>query len=347
MLGTYYYHEILRKTIIAFGTIFNDIHIRHRDGAGKENSDIRVPLAYGPMQKFLARLEQQPDLNRAVQITLPRMSFETTNIAYDATRKGGITQTFKASDGSKLRKVFMPVPYNIGFELNILVKLNDDALQIVEQILPYFQPSFNVTIDLVDVIGEKRDVPIVLDNISFQDDYEGDFATRRALIYTLNFTAKTYLFGPVSDSSEGLIKKVQVDYHASVNTETARRELRFTATPQARQDYDDDNTTVLRTNISKTKTRFDVTSTLALAVGMRIIIDKEIMKIKEIVDSNTIIVNRGYQSVAATHIENTSIDVLTTADDALIEPDDDFGFNGIIEDFTDSRTFSPTQQKDI
>ena len=347
MLGQYYYHEILRKTIIAFGTIFNDIHIRHRDGAGKENSDIRVPLAYGPMQKFLARLEQQPDLNRAVQITLPRMSFETTNIAYDATRKGGITQTFKASDGSKLRKVFMPVPYNIGFELNILVKLNDDALQIVEQILPYFQPSFNVTIDLVDVIGEKRDVPIVLDNISFQDDYEGDFATRRALIYTLNFTAKTYLFGPVSDSSEGLIKKVQVDYHASVNTETARRELRFTATPQARQDYDDDNTTVLRTNISKTKTRFDVTSTLALAVGMRIIIDKEIMKIKEIVDSNTIIVNRGYQSVAATHIENTSIDVLTSADDALIEPDDDFGFNGIIEDFTDSRTFSPTQQKDI
>ena len=347
MLGQYYYHEILRKTIIAFGTIFNDIHIRHRDGAGKENSDIRVPLAYGPMQKFLARLEQQPDLNRAVQITLPRMSFETTNIAYDATRKGGITQTFKASDGSKLRKVFMPVPYNIGFELNILVKLNDDALQIVEQILPYFQPSFNVTIDLIDVIGEKRDVPIVLDNISFQDDYEGDFATRRALIYTLNFTAKTYLFGPVSDSSEGLIKKVQVDYHASVNTETARRELRFTATPQARQDYDDDNTTVLRTNISKTKTRFDVTSTLALAVGMRIIIDKEIMKIKEIVDSNTIIVNRGYQSVAATHIENTSIDVLTASDDALIEPDDDFGFNGIIEDFTDSRTFSPTQQKDI
>ena len=347
MLGQYYYHEILRKTIISFGTIFNDIHIRHRDGAGKETSDMRVPLAYGPMQKFLARLEQQADLNRATQITLPRMSFETTNIAYDATRKGGITQTFKASDGSKLRKVFMPVPYNIGFELNILVKLNDDALQIVEQILPYFQPSFNVTIDLVNVIGEKRDVPIVLDNISFQDDYEGDFATRRALIYTLNFTAKTYLFGPVSDSSEGLIKKVQVDYHASVNTETARRELRFTATPQARQDYDNDNTTVLRTNISKTKTRFDVTSTSALSAGMRIIIDKEIMKIKEIVDSNTIIVNRGYQSVAATHIENTSIDVLTTADDALIEPDDDFGFNGIIEDFTDSRTFSPTQQKDI
>ena len=347
MLGTYYYHEILRKTIISFGTIFNDIHIRHRDGAGKESSDMRVPLAYGPMQKFLARLEQQADLNRATQITLPRMSFETTNIAYDATRKGGITQTFKASDGNNLRKVFMPVPYNLGFELNILVKLNDDALQIIEQILPYFQPSFNVTIDLIGVIGEKRDIPIVLDSIQFQDDYEGDFATRRALIYTLNFTAKTYLFGPVSDSSEGLIKKVQVDYYTSVDTENARRELRYSARPQAKKDYNDDNTAVLKSDITKTKTRFDVSSTVALSSGMRIIIDKEIMKIKEIVDANTIIVNRGYETISATHTVGASIDVLTAADDALVEPDDDFGFNGFIEDFTDSKTYSPTQQKDI
>ena len=347
MLGQYYYHEILRKTIISFGTIFNDIHIRHRDGAGKETSDIRVPLAYGPMQKFLARIEQQADLNRATQITLPRMSFETTNIAYDATRKGGITQTFKASDGSKLRKVFMPVPYNVGFELNILVKLNDDALQIIEQILPYFQPSFNVTIDLVNVIGEKRDVPLVLDNISFQDDYEGDFTTRRALIYTLNFTAKTYLFGPVSDSSEGLIKKVQVDYYASVDTENARRELRYSATPQARQDYNNDNTTELKEDLTKSKTRMDVGDTSSLAVNMRIIIDKEIMKIKQIVDANTIVVFRGYDTIAATHLTGASIDVLTAADDALVEPDDDFGFNGVLETFNDSKSYSPTQQKDI
>ena len=125
------------------------------------------------------------------------MSFEMTSIQYDATRKSGITQTFKASDGTNLKKVFMPVPYNIGFELSIFSKLNDDALQIIEQILPFFQPSFNITINLVSSIGEKRDVPIVLDNISFRDEYEGDFTTRTALIYTLQFTAKTYLFGPV------------------------------------------------------------------------------------------------------------------------------------------------------
>ena len=242
MLGTYYYHEIMRKTIVAFGTLFNQINIRHDDASGNTYSDLKVPLAYGPSQKFLARLEQQEDLNKPVQITLPRMSFEMNNIQYDSTRKTGITQTFKAvdKDTSAVKKVFMPVPYNIGFELNILSKLNDDALQIVEQILPYFQPSFNVTIDLISSIGEKRDVPIVLDSISFQDDYEGDFSTRRALIYTLRFTAKTYLFGPVADSSEGLIKKVQVDYYADTNTQTAKREVRYTATPKALVDKNND-----------------------------------------------------------------------------------------------------------
>ena len=231
MLGTYYYHEIIRKTIIAFGTLFNDLDIHHKDGSGNTNSVIKVPLAYGPAQKFLARLEQQANLDKPVQITLPRMSFEMTSIDYDASRKTGVTQTFRAVDGNKMKKVFMPVPYNIGFELSILCKLNDDALQIVEQILPNFQPAFNLTVDLVESIGEKRDIPIVLNSVSFQDDYEGDFSTRRALIYRLQFTAKTYLFGPVADNPEGLIRKVIVDNYADTNRTTAKREMRYTVVP--------------------------------------------------------------------------------------------------------------------
>ena len=341
MLGTYFYHEIMRKTVIGFGTLFNDIKIRHKDSSGSSISEKRVALAYGPMQKFLARLEQQADLNRPTQkIELPRMSFEMNNVAYDSTRKAGITQTFKASDGTNLKKVFMPVPYNIGFELNIMTKLNDDALQIVEQILPYFQPSFNLTIDLISVIGEKRDCPIVLDNISFSDDYEGDFASRRALIYTLNFTAKTYLFGPIADTSEGLIKKVQVDYHSTIDTENARRELRYSATPKALKDYDSDATATLIDAITKTKTKLNVSSSSSLAVNNRIIIDSEIMKIKTIPDATTIVVYRGYDgSTAVSHLENTVINLLNTADDNLVEPDDDFGFNGLIEDFTDSQQY--------
>ena len=241
MLGTYYYHEIVRKTIIAFGTLFNDIHIRHQDGAGNDINDLKVPLAYGPSQKFLARLQQQPDLNKPVQITMPRMSFEMTSIQYDSTRKSSLVQTFKTcSDGTKAKKVFMPVPYNIGFELNILSKLNDDSLQILEQILPYFQPHFNLTVDLVESIGEKRDIPIVLESVNFQDDYEGNFDTRRALIYTLRFTAKTYLFGPIADTSDGLIRKVQVDMYTSTDLATAKREMRYTVTPTSKVDRNND-----------------------------------------------------------------------------------------------------------
>ena len=241
MLGTYFYHEIIRKTVIAFGTLFNDVYIRHQDSAGKDVGELKVPISYGPRQKFLARIQQQPELNKATQITLPRMSFEMNSITYDPSRKSGISQTFKAKDGEKIKKVFMPVPYNLGFELNILTKLQDDSLQIVEQILPFFQPGFTLTIDLADQIGEKRDVPMVLEDISFTDDYEGNFETRRALIYTLRFTAKTYMFGPIADSTDGLIRKVQLDYYSDTNTRTASREMRYSVKAKAKKDYNEDD----------------------------------------------------------------------------------------------------------
>ena len=241
MLGTYFYHEITRKTVIAFGTLFTDIYVRHEDGAGNDISEMKVPVAYGPRQKFLARIQQQPELNKATQITLPRMSFEISSIQYDPTRKSGITQTFKAKDGEQMKKVFMPVPYNLGFELNILTKLQDDGLQILEQILPFFQPGFTLSVDLVKSIGEKRDIPMVLQSITQQDDYEGDFATRRALIYTLQFTAKTFMFGPIADTPEGLIRKVQLDYYSDTNQRTAKRVQRYTVAAKAKQDYNEDN----------------------------------------------------------------------------------------------------------
>ena len=157
MLGTYFYHEIIRKTVVSFGTLFNQIYIKHKNDSDQTISEMRVPLAYGPRQKFLARIEQQAELNKPIQITLPRMSFELNSIQYDSSRKTTVTQTFKAIDNqNRAKKVFMPVPYNLGFELNILTKLNDDALQIVEQILPFFQPAFTITVDLVDSIGEKK-----------------------------------------------------------------------------------------------------------------------------------------------------------------------------------------------
>jgi len=232
MLGQYFYHEIIRKTIVSFGTLFNNIYIRHEDKKNNVIDETKVGLSYGPMQKFVAKLEQQANLTKPIAITLPRMSFEMVSLQYDPARKTSVTQTFRTCDKSgDIKKVYMPVPYNIGFELSIYSKLSDDALQIIEQILPFFQPSFNLTVELVDSIGEKRDVPVILDTIDMQDDYEGDFTVRRALIYTLRFTAKTYLFGPIAESSDGLIRKVQVDMYTGIDPQVAKREVRYTVTP--------------------------------------------------------------------------------------------------------------------
>ena len=347
MLGTYYYHEIIRKAIIGFGTLFNDINIKHEKIDDTTLDQTKVGLAYGPQQKFFAKIREQENLTKPIAITLPRMSFEMTSIQYDPTRKSGVTQTFKATDGTNIKKVFMPVPYNIGFELSIFSKLNDDALQIIEQILPFFQPSFNITVNLVKSIGEKRDIPIVLDNISFRDEYEGDFSTRIALIYTLQFTAKTYLFGPVADSTDGLIKKVQVDYAADTSI-NARRQMRYTATPKALKDYTEDNTTTITEDLTLTETNIGVNDTSALSVNNRIVVDSEIMLITKIVNINTIVVKRKYDSsIAAEHISGAKVNLLTTADDAEIDIGDDFGFNEFLTDFDDGKTWSPTKQTDI
>jgi hypothetical protein len=242
MLGNYFYHNSISKTVVAFGTLFNNIQVRHNDDSGNPVSAMKVPLAYGPIQKFLARLEQNPSGDRKVATTLPRMSFEMVSIDYDSTRKSAAIQSFRTSlstEGSQMRKVFMPVPYNIGFELNIISKIQDDVLQIIEQILPYFQPSFNVTVNMIPEINEKRDIPIVLNRIGFRDDYENDYTTRRIINYTLNFTAKTYLFNEIPKDDQGLIKKVQVDY-ATDAIKNAKREVRYVATPKALEDYNDD-----------------------------------------------------------------------------------------------------------
>jgi hypothetical protein len=348
MLGTYFYHEIIRKTVVSFGTLFNQIYVKHDNASGGVESEIKVPLAYGPSQKFLARLEQQPELNRAVQINLPRMSFEMNSISYDPSRKVSVTQTFKAVDeNNRVKKVYMPVPYNLGFELNILTKLNDDALQILEQILPYFQPSFNITVELIDSIGEKRDIPVVLESINFQDDYEGDFSTRRALIYTLQFTAKTYLFGPIADSTDGIIRKVQVDYYTDTNRLTAQRQVRYTATPQARKDYDNDTGAILTEAVDTTETVINLNDTSGLVTGSRVIIDNEIMKVTSLT-STSMSVMRGYnETIASEHLNGAKLNVLSTADDALIIPGDDFGFNESLDFFESGADFSPTRKVDI
>ena len=349
MFGTYFYHEILRKTVIAFGTLFNDIEIKHKDKSGNGFSQLKVPIAYGPMQKFLARIEQSPNLRKEVAITLPRMAFEMVGISYDPTRKSSTMQTFKVVDqnNKKITKSFMPVPYNVNIRLSIMTKLNEDALQIVEQILPYFQPHFNLTINLVEQIGETRDIPMVLNSIQMDDDYEGDFTTRRSLVYTLDFTAKTYLFGPVDTGNDNIIKKVQVDYYTNTDRRGASRELRYIATPRALKDYNSDGSTKITTDIAANVTEFSVEYGTELVSKSYIQIGEEVMFIREIT-GDVIKVNRGENgTTATTHEAGDYVNAINTADDELIDLDDDFGFNESTFNFNDGKIYSTTKQTDV
>lgn len=349
MISNYFYHEILRKTIVAFGTLFNNIQIKHKDNAGDDFSIITVPIAYGPVQKFLARIEQVPDLKKRVAITLPRMSFEMTGISYDSSRKSSTMQTFKALDqaSNELTKVFMPVPYNVNFRLSIMSKLNEDALQVVEQILPYFQPHFNLTVDLVSSIGEKRDIPMILERISMDDQYEGDFTTRRVLVYTLDFVAKTYLFGPVGTPNDALIKQVQVDYYTNTNKVNASRQLRYVAEARALKDYNNDETTQITEDISEDITQFDVVDGSVLLEKTYIMIDSESMFIRKI-SGNTLTVNRGQDNTPiTTHAAGTALNVINDADDELIDLDDDFGFSESRYEFGDGKVYSTTKGIDL
>ncbi len=341
MLGTYSYHEIFRKTIVSFGTLFNNIELRRQDEV------MKVPLAYGPKQKFLARLEQNPDpTNKRVQITLPRLSFEISGVSYDSSRKVSPTQKIKfKKDVDENKNAFMPVPYNIGFELAIISKNQDDGLQIIEQILPFFQPHYNLSVKLATTIGEVKDVPVVLQNIDYEDDYEGDFANRRAIIYTLQFQAKTYLYGPITDAK--VIKKSITDYYTSTDTTKAPRQKRYTVTPTSTIDRDGAAITTLTNGVDTTAGIFTLGSVSGLAQGDDIQIGTEVMHINRVVGS-TVHVSRGWNSsTIAEHTAGASILKIDAADAALLDSDDDFGFGELFSDFTDMKKRDPTSGADV
>ena len=332
----YFYNEILRRTIISFGTLFNDLEIKHTDSSDNTTSIIKVPLAYGPIQKFLARLEQSPDLNKSTAMSLPRMSFEFTGLTYDQTRKVTTTQQFIVKDpdnGTGVKKAYMPVPYNMQFELSIMTKLNDDALQIVEQILPYFQPAYNLTVNLVGSITEKRDIPVVLESITMQDDYEGDYKTRRVLLYTLRFTAKTYLFGPISSATSDIVKSASVRY-LSGDSRSTTRDVTYRPTPRAIKDYTGDVVTNLAEDIEITTTSFNVDSGSAITLKKYVEIGGEEMFVTKI-SGNKITVERGKDGTTViSHLrgaEIKGIDYTGTEDSDLVEFGDDFGFSGTYE----------------
>ena len=240
MLGSHFYNSIVRKNIIAFGTLFNNIEMKSTDpNTGEVLETQKVPLNYGPKQKFLVRLAEN-NASSKVAITLPRIYFEMNGIEYDSTRKTSPIQQYKtivADNGNEVKVQYVPVPYNLNFELGVIAKSQDDALQIVEQILPYFQPSMSLTINMIPDMNEKRDVAILLNNISGEDEWDDTFLNRRYITYTLNFTMKSYLYGPYSTSD--IIRKAII--HETIgDLAVSRRTITRTYTPKATTDINTD-----------------------------------------------------------------------------------------------------------
>mgnify|MGYP001169619935 FL=1 len=217
----YFSHGLIRKYVIVFGSMFNDLTIQRYNGATRVQT-LAVPIAYGPKQKFLVRLETDPNLDREIAISLPRLGFELTGISYDPVRKLNSTQknSYVFSDKTLLKTQYTPVPYNIDFTLSIMVKNADDGTQILEQILPYFKPEWNIAVNLVPEMNISMDIPTVLNSVSLQDAYDADFMSRRVLMWDLNFTMKGYLYGPISNS--GVITRTQVDLYANTASDTPR-----------------------------------------------------------------------------------------------------------------------------
>ena len=235
--NTTFYHSHIRKAIIAFGTIFNNINIERKNSAGAIAQTLRVPLAYSTKQKFITRINRVPDSTTRgeVAMTLPRMGFEIDGIQYDPTRKTTAIQKNKAvgvgDDTNTVRTVFNSTPYNMNLSLYIFAKNQEDGLQIVEQILPYFNPDFNVTINDLPELGIKRDIKITLDNVGYEDEYEGEFANRLSVVWTLNFTMRLNFYSNVANADviKKAIANVYNDPKMTLNTTTNASKGKITA----------------------------------------------------------------------------------------------------------------------
>lgn len=219
MFGRNFYWGSIRQYVILFGSLLNDIYIQRFDANNNLTQTIKVPVSYGPREKFLTRIQQNPDLQRQIDQILPRMAFEITSMTYDGERKlNTIGRNVNLSaDQNKFYSQYNPVPYNLDITLSIMTKNADDGTRIVEQILPFFKPEWTTTVTTIPQLGLTMDIPVILNSVKLEDTYDGSFEKRRAIIWTLGFTLKGQIYGPLNTS--GQIKEVFTNlYVPTTNT---------------------------------------------------------------------------------------------------------------------------------
>ena len=214
LYNEYFYHKTIFKSVATFGTLFNDITVKRKLSSGETVKELKVPLSYAPRGKFLSKITAQPDdnnIDKRTAIVLPRMSFEMTDFSYDSERKlNSLGMRYHKNENDNQKSMYNPVPYNIGFSLNVYVEHFDEGLQIIEQIVPFFSPYLNIPSKLIyDDMGVVDDVPVLLNDVSLEESYEGQFEDKRVIMWNLSFTLKTNIFKPVKDTN--LIKQVETN----------------------------------------------------------------------------------------------------------------------------------------
>jgi len=220
----HFYNRTIRKIVVAFGSMFNDIQLIRYSKDGLTAHEItKVPLNYGAKEKYLVRINSDPTLTKSIATTVPRMSFDMDGLTYDSSRKQQTTLQNFGFGSSKMRTQYVPVPYNFDFSLSIYVRNTEDGTQILEQILPFFTPDFTVTVDFIKEMDQLYDMPIILNSVSSEVDYEGDMMNTRLIIWNLNFTAKAYIWPPVIQDNGGLILQANANiYTDSTNLDAQK-----------------------------------------------------------------------------------------------------------------------------
>ena len=308
MFGTYFYHQTSRKMVVAFGSLFNNIEVRRTDSSDAVTEVIKIPLSYGPKDKMLVRISQDPSLNPNVALTVPRMGFELTAMTYDGARKLNTMGRNVKKGTTGLKKQYNPVPYNWDFSLYVFVKNAEDGTQILEQILPFFTPDFTVTMTLVSGMTVKMDIPLVLNSVTSEDSYEGDFATRRSIIWTLSFIMKGFLYPSVTDNAK-VITSSTVDTHI-MSAATAADPIYIVA---------EDSTPYSQNYMILNKHEID-----------------DATRIRILSEASEDASSAG-QTVSRTTVEPTSAGALT---------DEDFGFSETFEFFPQGKTYDPVAETD-
>ena len=308
MFGTYFYHQTSRKMVVAFGSLFNNIEVRRTDSADAVTEVIKIPLSYGPKDKMLVRISQDPSLNPKVALTVPRMGFELTSMTYDGARKLNTMGRNVKKGTTGLKKQYNPVPYNWDFSLYVFVKNAEDGTQILEQILPFFTPDFTVTMTLISGMTVKMDIPLVLNSVTSEDSYEGDFASRRSIIWTLSFLMKGFLYPSVSDNAKIITSSV-VDTHI-MSAATAADPIYIVA---------EDSTPYSQNYMILDKHEIDDATRIRM-----------LSEVSEDASS-------AGQTVSRTTVEPTSTGALT---------DDTFGFSETFEFFPQGKTYDPVAETD-